>query len=47
MIRNDVRIDIDTAEGKGERLFAMVTIIPSNAAALGKQPLIWFACSFY
>lgn len=43
MIRKDVRIDIDTAEAKGEKLFAMVTIISPDAEGLGDQPVVWFA----
>jgi pimeloyl-ACP methyl ester carboxylesterase len=43
VIRKNVRIDIDTAEAKGEQLFAMVTIISPVASGVGEQPVVWFA----
>lgn len=43
MIRQNVRIEIDSAEAKGEQLFAVVTVVAPEATDLADQPVLWFA----
>jgi len=43
MIRQDIQIDIDPADAKGEQLFVTATIIAPELSALGSQPIVWFA----
>ncbi len=43
MIREDLKIEIDPADAKGESLFATVTIIAPDPSALSATPIIWFA----
>jgi pimeloyl-ACP methyl ester carboxylesterase len=42
MLRKDIRIDVEPAEAKGEKLFAMVTVVTPDPVLLASRPLVWF-----
>lgn len=42
MIRQDLTIDIDPADAKGETLHITVTVVTPDAATLSTAPIVWF-----
>lgn len=42
-LRAKLVIAIDPADSKGENLFAAVTVMAPDPAAIGDRPLVWFA----
>ena len=43
VMRQDLKIDIDRTETKGESLYATVTIVAPDTAHIAPSPIVWFA----